>query len=698
MPTMDIADHLIETKWMEESADLYQRMESLAVIANERARLLLGFIKSQKVACFAEFQVALSKSECKDIAIMPENEQLVAGSFSAEELKAAFYSEWEDGKPASVMKVNRKLKDRYQALNVPSLDGTANSEPVSLDEIHVNISLLSTDNMGALRGSPGQRQPFNLSALRENERSVINMEDLFAKNKKGKRPIKQVAAGIAGSGKSMAFTQKAPYEWSKEDRDRAFWEHFGLFFVGSLTDPSWWRAEDLARVFGLSCFGLSEREKEEVVGYICEHSEEVLLVADSLDEAVVDESSLLWRILSGTCQELPKLGVIICSRPCEAMLWLTKHGRVDRHFEVVGFTDEKVEQFVYAFFNHDPLKAIELQAQLSDREDARTLMHTPLLAQLICRIFQLGEALPRTQTQLYQAAIMTMLQQTADRKRKELPRSILETLSPPQLQADFDSLCQLAYEALTKNQVAFRKSDLQSANCVDAAIELGFLSSTPGVKISGYGEDAYSFQHHTMIDFLAAVHVVRRVSGKKAKKELRDIVAKVGVDEKYSKFWPFVCGLLSEVESEVLLRVLAQSAGRADRQMAAVRGGGSHFGNVQYMLLLRRCEAECTSQLLHKEETASGAGMATATANAVRAPAWSSSGNLRMPFLKKVFSQRLKFLRLAFLKMFGQFRSEDIRKDQEPTDVADLEIMAMVAAIQEQVLIPMIDPEDDSDW
>ena len=328
--------------------DVYQRIESQVTIKNDRARLLLRFLRSQPAACFWDFQDALAETTCADIAVKRENELSAAAIFSAEELTAASYSAWEQGRPATVVKVNRKLKELYRDLKMRSLDGHADSDPVSLDEIHVNISLLSSDKLDALCGSPGQRQPFAVRSLETKESSVVSLEDMFKKGGKGREEGLQMAAGIAGSGKSTAFMLKAPFEWSKEDRDRAFWGNFGLFFLGSLNDPSWWQADDLAKVFGLSRYGLTTREEEEVVRYICDHSNEVLLVADSLDEAEVNTRSLLWRILCGKCQDVPKLHVIICSRPCEKTLWMSKHCLFRRRLEVVGFTDEKIGQFVTA--------------------------------------------------------------------------------------------------------------------------------------------------------------------------------------------------------------------------------------------------------------------------------------------------------------------------------------------------------------
>ena len=583
MATAEIVDHLTEKRWMDDSMDIYQKIDSQTTIPNERARLLLKFLKSQGTACFWAFQESLAKTGCADLAVGREKEQAQIKSFSSLELTEAFYSAWEEGRPASVVKVNKKLKKRYQALRMRPLAGTVDSEPVSLDDIRVNIALLSTDKLNAMCGSPGQRQPFVTSALKEKASSVINVEDMFEKKKS--QDDRNLASGGAGSGKSTAFMLKAPYEWSKEDRDRAFWSSIGLFFTGSLTDWGWWKAERLAEVFNLSRFDLTKEEEDEMVRYMKSHSEEVLLVADSMDEARVDKRSLLWQILTGKCDDLPRLKVIICSRPCEMTLLLSKRYLFHRRLEVVGFTDKKIGQFVSAFFKETPHKAAELQAQLVSRPDVAALMHTPLVATMVCRLFQLEKALPSTQTRVYESAVLAMLEQSEERAVERTPKSILDELSPRELQSTMENLCKLAFDALAKKQVVFKESELKSAGCLGAAAELGLLSSSPGVNIAGYGEDAYSFSHHTMLEFFAAVHAVRKCI-RKATTTMDDFVEALSVDGDYSRFWPFVSGLLSGEECESLLSALAKKVVAEDFD----------FDRSSLLLLLLHCHFECVTQ------------------------------------------------------------------------------------------------------
>ena len=606
MATMDIVDRLMQKRWMDPGTDLYQRIMAQTTIPNERARLLLNFVRSSTEECFWNLQLALAETGCVDLALSRGDERAAMETFSEEELTAAFYLLWQEGRPASVVKVNRQLKELYRGLKRRALAGMAGSTPVSLDDIQVNICLLSADKLGALCGSPGQYEPVSVSHLKDKASSVVDLQDVL-ENEEDDRIH---TPGIAGSGKSTAFMEKAPHEWAKVNPScghRPFWPHIALFFRSSLTNKKWWKAQGLVEIFGLARYSLTKEEEAEVVRYIKSNSQQVLLVADALDEATVDEDSLLWEVLTGKCEDLPRLKVIVLSRPCERALWLSKNCLFHRLLEVVGFTDARVEQFIQAFFSQTPQKALELQAQLAGRADVSAIMHTPRLATLMCHLFQLDMALPSTQTGVYQSAALAMIRQSCRRAKQKVPKNILAELSPPELQATMENLCKLAYDSLKKSEVVFTETQLSSAGCLSAAADLGFLSSSPGVSIAGHDEDAYSFQHHTMQEFFAAVYVVRecnrtsirRTEGvvqalrrkfKTAKPSfIANLVDELGVDGDYARFWPFVSGLLSGSHCESLLTAIA------DKVTAARDGDESELSRL--LLLLLHCHFECVTEL-----------------------------------------------------------------------------------------------------
>ena len=603
---MDIVDRLAEKQWMDPATDLYQRIEAQTTLPNDRARLLLNFVRSSTAECFWDLQVALGETGCVDLALSRHDERAVVETFTDEELTAAFYLLWQEGRPASVIKVNRQLKELYRGSKRPALAGVAGSTPVSLDDIRVNICLLSADKLSALCGSPGQYQPLSVSHLKDKASSVVDLHDVL----ENEEDDRIQTSGIAGSGKSTAFMEKAPHEWAKVNLPRGhrpFWPHIALFFRGSLTNKKWWKAQDLVEIFGLSRYNLTQQEERDVMRYIKSHSQQVLLVADALDEATVEEDSLLWEILMGKCEDLPRLKLIILSRPCERALWLSKNCLFHRQLEVVGFTDARVELFINSFFAHIPRRALELKQQLAGRADVSVLMHTPLLATLICRLFQLDMALPSTQTGVYQSAVLAMLRQSCGRSMRKAPKNLLNELSPPELQATMENLCKLAYDTLKKSEVVFTETQLSSAGCLSAAADLGFLSSSPGVNIAGHDEDAYSFQHHTMQEFFAAVHVARECNRTVIRRTggvvetlrrmflpaepsfIARLVDELGVDGDNARFWPFVSGLLAGSLCESLLSAIAD-------KVTAARGG--HPAKLpRLLLLLLHCHSECVTEL-----------------------------------------------------------------------------------------------------
>ena len=77
MATMDIVDRLAEKQWMDPGTDLYQRIEAQTTIPNERARLLLQFIRSSTSECFWHLQTALAETGCVDLALSRDDEQAV---------------------------------------------------------------------------------------------------------------------------------------------------------------------------------------------------------------------------------------------------------------------------------------------------------------------------------------------------------------------------------------------------------------------------------------------------------------------------------------------------------------------------------------------------------------------------------------------------------------------------------------------
>ena len=127
MATMDVVDRLTQRRWMDPGTDLYQRIAAQTTIPNERARLLLQFLRSSTAGCFWDVQGALAETGCVDLALSRDHERAVMETFTDEELTAAYYSEWQEGRPAAVVEVNQALKEQYRAQQMRSLTDAGGS-------------------------------------------------------------------------------------------------------------------------------------------------------------------------------------------------------------------------------------------------------------------------------------------------------------------------------------------------------------------------------------------------------------------------------------------------------------------------------------------------------------------------------------------------------------------------------------------
>ena len=201
--------------------------------------------------------------------------------------------------------------------------GLAKGKTMPIDNVLVNVCLLSAEEVKKAfkceepaAFSIQQRSQYLFSKILNDQRSLLTLEDVFKAKQKGESdPDKVVAAGGAGCGESVCFTRKAPYEWACG----RLWKQFALFFCLELRDKSMWQAKTLEDLLKLAKLHLSIKEQDEVVQFVTNHPDQVVIICDGLDEGSVDESSLLWRLLQGKCAGAPSnLRVIITTRPCKA--------------------------------------------------------------------------------------------------------------------------------------------------------------------------------------------------------------------------------------------------------------------------------------------------------------------------------------------------------------------------------------------
>ena len=188
---------------------------------------------------------------------------------------------------------------------------------------------------------------------------------------------------------------------------------------------------------------------------------------------------------------------------------------INRHIEVLGFTDEQVKRCIRQKIE-DQAKAEELCTELKDRLDIASICQIPLNCSIVLYVYeQENYSLPRTLTELYELFILHSLK----RFIKRMPRPNvaadrlldLKDLQSPS-SGHFESLCTLAIKGLEEDKLVFSRNDVEKIfpseyhkSERDLPV-LDLMTSAKSYTIRG-AQDTYSFLHLTIQEFLAAYWV-----------------------------------------------------------------------------------------------------------------------------------------------------------------------------------------------
>ena len=283
---MNIVDRLVQQGHVNPTLDeAYQFITATHSLPVEKVRCLLDSLRSRSQEAFACFLAALSDCGC---------EELVPNEGAARELEIDSMSlprfercSLELGVPACVVQVRRLLHAHYSeaASEVHMMADVSRSTDGSmrdLNDVFVNIALVSNEDVEKLcRSWTGKDGGVDEVLARASQSRQVDMSKLLtAEDEGGKDPVRLVAVGAAGSGKSFAFTMKATHDWCAGE----FWKKFALLRTIRCRDKSVWKARSISELFQLEEFGLSSAEEAGMQAFIAQQPERVVLVCDGLDE------------------------------------------------------------------------------------------------------------------------------------------------------------------------------------------------------------------------------------------------------------------------------------------------------------------------------------------------------------------------------------------------------------------------------
>ena len=315
-------------------------------------------------------------------------------------------------------------------------------------------------------------------------------------------------------------------------------------------------------------------EQEEVRQFITNHPDKVVIVCDGLDEGSIDESSLLWHLLRGSCAGIPSsLRIVVTTRPCTAASNISQ-STAYRGVEVIGFTKDDVALFARKYLGQNA--GDKLLSLLKKQPAIGGMLHAPLFCLLVCDLFQEEQDLPSRRTELFEKIVVALLHRYAKAHSLEEPFQDWDD-APASLREMVIRLGKVAFEGLKEKQLYFTDVELKKAGMPAAALELGLLTKSESTKF--WKRDEYAFSHLTLQEFMAALYVSSEVLQTDA--DMAKLLETVRFEDGHlSTFWVFLAGVLRGGILEVFLRAMSD-------QPELIKAAS--YLHVVHMLQLYRC-------------------------------------------------------------------------------------------------------------
>ena len=246
---------------------------------------------------------------------------------------------------------------------------------------------------------------------------------------------------------------------------------------------------------------------------VCDHivetnGERWMFIFDGYDELSVDQqidTSVFQQLLTGDL--LPSASLIVTSRPLATRI-LPKEFKyhLHEHIEVVGFSDNDIDEYIKCKFCDDPDMLKDFQSYISCHPFIYKAMYIPLHCALVTDLYQTywkkgkKEFAPKTITQLYTCFIHLLLERHLDdhpvygpqelcvQELTDLPRDVYDDLMKlAELAANGIELQQYVFDNLTHNT-------------------LGLMRRVSESESRKYKSVSYSFLHLTLQEYLAALY------------------------------------------------------------------------------------------------------------------------------------------------------------------------------------------------
>ena len=295
--------------------------------------------------------------------------------------------------------------------------------------------------------------------------------------------------GISGIGKSTLA-----YEMLKQWKDGTALQKYSFVLLLRLRNENvhqyWSPLPNVAQLIE-ECLNEQYSEPPEITSILDDKGHNLLLILEGYDELPREKLEFQMEVFRQLKSNFHNALVIITARPL-FLYRLSKNISFTKEVEIIGFNNSSQNQYIEIAFKNDQALYEKFKGDIKRCPIIAQYLNVPLHLAIMIEIVSNStqKPLPQTITELYKSFVMILI-------CRQLKNDMLDDFDSLPQSEIIHKICELAYEALIKEQMIF---DCNESNT------LGLMQREFETQ-SKDGSMKTSFLHVNIQEFLAAYHM-----------------------------------------------------------------------------------------------------------------------------------------------------------------------------------------------